>query len=70
MPWPRFQEGMRERLEAFTLSPHPEKTRLIEFGRFAAPRAHSGESANRRPLSGLGPMPKIEKLAYLAEQDV
>jgi hypothetical protein len=27
---------MRERLQAFALSLHPEKTRLIEFGRFAA----------------------------------
>jgi hypothetical protein len=27
---------MRQRLEKFALSLHPEKTRLIEFGRFAA----------------------------------
>ena len=27
---------MRERLEEFSLSLHPEKTRLIEFGRLAA----------------------------------
>ena len=27
---------LRERLEQFALSLHPEKTRLIEFGRFAA----------------------------------
>ena len=27
---------MRERLGKFALSLHPEKTRLIEFGRFAA----------------------------------
>jgi RNA-directed DNA polymerase len=32
----RFLEAMRERLERFALSLHPEKTRLIEFGRFAA----------------------------------
>jgi hypothetical protein len=31
-----FQEAMRERLEAFSLLLHPEKTGLIEFGRFAA----------------------------------
>ena len=29
---------MRERLREFALSLHPEKTRLIEFGRFAAER--------------------------------
>ena len=34
----RFLDEMRERLEKFALSLHPEKTRLIEFGRFAAER--------------------------------
>jgi RNA-directed DNA polymerase len=32
----RFWDEMRERLRAFSLSLHPEKTRLIEFGRYAA----------------------------------
>jgi group II intron reverse transcriptase/maturase len=32
----RFMEEMRLRLEKFALSLHPEKTRLIEFGRYAA----------------------------------
>src|SRR5881628_1560856 len=32
----RFLDALRERLEKFALSMHPEKTRLIEFGRFAA----------------------------------
>src|SRR5216684_3575448 len=32
----RFLEAMRERLGEFSLSLHPEKTRLIEFGRRAA----------------------------------
>jgi len=32
----RFLDAMRERLGEFALSLHPEKTRLIEFGRFAA----------------------------------
>ena len=41
----RFWEAMRERLEKFALSLHPDKTRLIEFGRFAA---------NRRVRRGLG----------------
>ena len=36
---------MRERLAEFSLSLHPEKTRLIEFGRFAA---------GRRARRGLG----------------
>jgi len=32
----RFWDDMRERLRAFSLTLHPEKTRLIEFGRYAA----------------------------------
>jgi len=32
----RFQAAMRERMAAFGLTLHPEKTRLIEFGRRAA----------------------------------
>src|SRR5207245_9043846 len=34
----RFLDEMRERLGKFSLTLHPEKTRLIEFGRFAAER--------------------------------
>jgi RNA-directed DNA polymerase len=32
----RFWDAMRERLQEFSLTLHPEKTRLIEFGRHAA----------------------------------
>jgi RNA-directed DNA polymerase len=32
----RFWDAMRERLQKFSLSLHPDKTRLIEFGRLAA----------------------------------
>ena len=40
----RFMEAMRERLASFGLEVHPEKTRLLEFGRFAvANRAKRGE---------------------------
>jgi RNA-directed DNA polymerase len=41
----RFWNAMRERLEEFSLSLHPGKTRLIEFGRHAA---------DRRKQRGLG----------------
>jgi hypothetical protein len=41
----RFWDAMRYRLEKFSLSLHPEKTRLIQFGRFAA---------DRRARRGLG----------------
>jgi hypothetical protein len=41
----RFLDAMRTRLEEFALTLHPEKTRLIEFGRHAA---------DRRAQRGLG----------------
>jgi RNA-directed DNA polymerase len=41
----RFWDAMRDRLQEFSLSLHPEKTRLLEFGRFAA---------DRRAQRGLG----------------
>src|SRR3954464_14096673 len=41
----RFRDAMRARLEAFALTLHPDKTRLIAFGRFAA---------GRRAQRGLG----------------
>jgi group II intron reverse transcriptase/maturase len=42
----RFQGELRERLAKFALELHPEKTRLVEFGRFAAAnRARRGLGA-------------------------
>ena len=41
----RFWDAMRDRLQEFSLSLHPKKTRLIEFGRHAA---------NNRKRRGLG----------------
>jgi group II intron reverse transcriptase/maturase len=49
----RFLDEMRKRLREFALSLHPEKTRLIEFGRFAA---------ERRQRRGLG---KPETFTFL-----
>src|SRR5437016_6160097 len=51
----RFLEGMRERLGKFALSLHPEKTRLIEFGRFAA---------ERRKRRGLGKPESFDFLGF------
>ena len=45
----RFVQAMRSRLEQFALALHPEKTRVIEFGRFAADnrgQAGSGQAAD------------------------
>jgi hypothetical protein len=49
----RFLDAMHDRLGEFALSLHPDKTRSIEFGRFAA---------NDRKLRGLG---KPETFAFL-----
>src|SRR5918911_1836676 len=49
----RFRDAMRARLEAFALTLHPDKTRLIAFGRFAA---------DRRAQRGLG---KPETFCFL-----
>ena len=51
----RFLDEMRERLRKFALSLHPEKTRLIEFGRFAA---------ERRKRRGLGKPETFDFLGF------
>ena len=67
----RFLQDWRERLQKFELELHPDKTRLIEFGRFAAiNRKQRGEGkpetfnflgfthsapGNRRPYRNLAP---------------
>ena len=45
----RFLDAMRERLAAFALTLHPDKTRLIEFGRFAAANRERRGLECRRP---------------------
>src|SRR6201987_1756868 len=51
----RFWDAMRERLQKFSLSLHPDKTRLVEFGRFAA--------ANRN-WRGLGKPETVDFLGF------
>ena len=52
----RFWEAMRKRLEEFSLSLHPDKTRLIEFGRLAA---------SRRTQRGLGKPETFKFLGFV-----
>ena len=52
----RFPADLRERLEKFALSLHPDKTRLIEFGRFAA---------ERRARRGIGKPETFNFLGFL-----
>ena len=47
----RFWDAMRERLWKFSLTLHPDKTRLIEFGRHAAQNREKRGLRNRRPSS-------------------
>jgi RNA-directed DNA polymerase len=50
----RFLDEMRERLGKFALTLHPEKTRLIEFGRFAAERRKRRELGKPETFNFLG----------------
>jgi len=52
----RFLADMRERLGQFALSLHPDKTRLIEFGRFAA---------SNRQRRGLGKPETFKFLGFI-----
>jgi len=49
----RFLDAMRERLAAFALTLHPDKTRLIEFGRSGQPRTTRLEQAGDLQVPGL-----------------
>jgi group II intron reverse transcriptase/maturase len=50
----RFWGAMRERLREFALSLHPEKTRLIAFGRFAAAQRAKRELGKPETFNFLG----------------
>jgi group II intron reverse transcriptase/maturase len=50
----RFLQEYRERLKKFGLALHPDKTRLIEFGRFAEENRRNEVRASRRPSTFLG----------------
>ena len=52
----RFWDAMRKRLGEFSLSLHPDKTRLIEFGRHAAAR---------RARAGLGKPETFKFLGFV-----
>jgi RNA-directed DNA polymerase len=52
----RFWDAMRERLREFSLTLHPDKTRLIEFGRHAA---------RNREQSGLGKPETFKFLGFV-----
>lgn len=50
----RFLEQLRERLRKFGLELHPEKTRLIEFGRYAAERREKRGKGKPETFNFLG----------------
>jgi hypothetical protein len=49
-----FLERLRERLARFGLALHQDKTRLIEFGRFAAERRHARGDGRPETFDFLG----------------
>jgi len=50
----RFREDLRERLRKFGLELHPEKTRLIEFGKYAAEQRKRGGLGKPETFDFLG----------------
>jgi hypothetical protein len=52
----RFRDAMRERLEPFGLELHRDKTRLLEFGRYAS---------ERRQRRGLGKPETFQFLGFV-----
>jgi hypothetical protein len=50
----RFLEQLRERVRSFGLELHPDKTRLIEFGRYAAERRNKRGEGKPETFSFLG----------------
>jgi len=50
----RFLHDLRKRMESFGLALHPEKTRLIEFGRFAAENRRKREGRKPETFDFLG----------------
>src|ERR1700733_3236928 len=50
----RFWDAMHDRLREFSLSLHPDKTRLIEFGRFAAQNCKKRGLAKPETFTFLG----------------
>lgn len=49
-----FLEKLRERLRDFSLELHPEKTRLVEFGRYAAERRQGRQEGKPETFNFLG----------------
>ena len=50
----RFLKELQERVAKFGLELHPEKTRLIEFGRYATERRGKRREGKPRPYNFLG----------------
>ena len=60
----RFLKEFRERLAKFGLELHPDKTRLIEFGRFAARNRKAAWRGKTRDLH----VPGVHPLLWAAHQ--
>jgi group II intron reverse transcriptase/maturase len=58
----RFRIAMQRRLREFGLTVHPEKTRLMEFGRFAAEN-RAREKANQKRSTSSGSRTSAGKIA-------
>src|SRR4029077_19401276 len=67
----RFLEQLRERLQKFGLELHPEKTRLMEFGRYATERRKKRGEGKPETFNFLGSPHSCgpsHKTGYFTEQ--
>jgi hypothetical protein len=60
----RFWNAMRERLREFSLTLHPDKSRLIEFGR------HAARNREKRGLGKVGARLLDYDTAFLAAKEM
>ncbi len=58
----RFRIAMQRRLKEFGLTVHPKKTRLMEFGRFAAENRASREKVNQKRSTSSGSRISVGKI--------
>jgi hypothetical protein len=64
----RFRGAMRERLGEYALSLHPDKTRLVEFGRLQRSNALGAALPNRKPSNSWASRSSPDDLAAAASR--
>src|SRR5215471_6100284 len=66
----RFWDAMRERLREFSLSLHPDKTRLLEFGRYAAKETRPWQAGDLQVPGVCAHLRQISARQFPHQEDV